>query len=150
MAGVMPEYKSKQVLQALGIPIPQGALARNIEEAQAIARKIGYPVALKAQSAELSHKSDAGGVVLNLANPEDMAAGWQRMHADIDRARPGLRLDGVLVEADGCTRSGADCGREERPRLGRGPSDRFRWRSGRSAEGCAAHSARSLRRSHRG
>ena len=101
MPGVMPEYRSKQVLQALGIPIPQGALARNIEEAQAIARKIGHPVALKAQSAQLSHKSDAGGVVLNLGNPEEVAAGWRRMHADIDRARSGLVLDGVLVEVMG-------------------------------------------------
>jgi acyl-CoA synthetase (NDP forming) len=101
MPGVMPEYKSKQVLKALGIQIPQGALARNIEEAQAIADEIGYPVALKAQSAELSHKSDAGGVVLNLANPEELATGWRRMRAAIDRARPGLVLDGVLVEAMG-------------------------------------------------
>jgi succinyl-CoA synthetase beta subunit len=101
MPGVMPEYKSKQVLKALGIQIPQGALARNIEKAQAIADEIGYPVALKAQSAELSHKSDAGGVVLNLANPEELATGWRRMRAAIDRARPGLVLDGVLVEAMG-------------------------------------------------
>jgi len=101
VGGVLPEYKSKRVLHALGIPIPQGALALNIEEAQAIAAKIGYPVALKAQSVELSHKSDAGGVVLNLVNPDELAAGWQRMHADIDHARPGLVLDGVLVEAMG-------------------------------------------------
>ncbi len=101
MPGVMPECKSKQVLKALGIPIPRGALARNVEEAQAIAGRIGYPVVLKAQSAELSHKSDAGGVVLNLANPEEVAAGWQRMHSDIERERPGIILDGVLVEKMG-------------------------------------------------
>ena len=101
MAGIMPEYKSKQVLRALRIPIPQGALARNVEEARSIAGKIGFPVALKAQSAKLSHKSDAGGVVLNLATPEELAAGFQRMQADINRARPGLVLDGVLVEEMG-------------------------------------------------
>jgi acyl-CoA synthetase (NDP forming) len=101
MAGIMPEYKSKQVLRALRIPIPQGALARNVEEARSIAGKIGFPVALKAQSAKLSHKSDAGGVVLNLATPEELAVGWQRMQAAIERARPGLVLDGVLVEEMG-------------------------------------------------
>lgn len=98
MVGVMPEYKSKEILKALSIPIPEGTLARNIEEAQAIAGKNGYPVALKAQSVQLSHKSDAGGVVLNLANPDELKAGWRRLHSEIARARPGLVLDGVLVE----------------------------------------------------
>ena len=66
-----------------------------------IAAKIGYPVVLKAQSALLSHKSDAGGVALNLATPEAVAIAWERMHEDIAGARPGLVLDGVLVEKMG-------------------------------------------------
>ncbi len=100
-AGVLPEYQSKEVLQAAGIPVPQGALARSVEEAQSIAARIGFPVVLKAQSAELSHKSDAGGVVLNLKDAEAVASGWQTMHAAIAKALPGLVLDGVLVEQMG-------------------------------------------------
>lgn len=97
-SGVLPEYKSKQVLSAIGIAIPAGALARTIEEAQTIAAGIGFPVALKAQTAELSHKSDAGGVVLNLSEPSALSAGWHLLHENIARALPGLALDGVLVE----------------------------------------------------
>ena len=99
--GVIPEYRSKEVLRTVGIRIPEGSLARGIEEAQAIAAGIGYPVVLKAQSAYLSHKSDAGGVALNLNTPEAVASGWERMHIDIARARPELVLDGILVEKMG-------------------------------------------------
>jgi len=96
--GVMPEYKSKEVLRLAGIPVPPGALARTAEEAVGIANRIGYPVVLKAQAAELSHKSDAGGVILNLADRAAVEAAWPQMLADIARSAPGLTLDGVLVE----------------------------------------------------
>jgi acyl-CoA synthetase (NDP forming) len=96
--GVVPEYRSKEILDALGIRIPQGGSARSVEEAQSVAARIGYPVALKAQSSLLSHKSDAGGVALNLAGAEAVASGWEKMLADIAHARPGLVLDGILVE----------------------------------------------------
>jgi acyl-CoA synthetase (NDP forming) len=99
--GVIPEYRSKDILASPGIRIPQGGLARGVEEAQAIAARIGYPVVLKAQSADLSHKSDVGGVALNLATPEAVASGWERMHIDTARARPELLLDGILVEKMG-------------------------------------------------
>jgi acyl-CoA synthetase (NDP forming) len=95
---VVAEYQSKQMLAALGIPIPAGELARDRAGAQAIAERIGYPVALKAQSAALSHKSDAGGVVLRLNDATELAQGWDRLHDNLRRASPGLVLDGVLVE----------------------------------------------------
>jgi acetate---CoA ligase (ADP-forming) len=97
-SGTMPEYRSKQVLAQAGIPIPKGALALSLEEALTIAGEVGFPVVLKAQSAQLSHKSDVGGVELNLESPEALAAGWERLHASISRAMPEVALDGVLVE----------------------------------------------------
>ena len=54
---------------------------------------------LKAQSPALAHKSDAGGVVLGVADDASLAEAWRKLHADIARARPDLQLDGVLVEA---------------------------------------------------
>jgi acyl-CoA synthetase (NDP forming) len=87
------------LLAEAGIAIPPGALVSDLAAAKAAAAELGYPVALKAQAAALSHKSDAGGVVLDLADEAALAAGWERLHADIARTRPGLALDGVLVEA---------------------------------------------------
>ena len=96
--GTLPEHEGKAYLVALGIPVPQGALARSPGEAKEIATRIGYPVVLKAQAAALAHKSDAGGVALNIADAAALDAAWQRMHERIAAAQPSLTLDGVLVE----------------------------------------------------
>ena len=96
--GILAEYRSKELLAPLGIRFPVGRLARTLAEAQAAASQIGTPVALKAQSNDLPHKSDAGGVELGLADALSIADAWERIHANIALHRPGLRLDGVLVE----------------------------------------------------
>ncbi|MDF7776348.1 acetate--CoA ligase family protein [Sphingomonas sp. AOB5] len=100
-SGVIPEYRSKELLAPLGIPFPKGGFAATVEEAKAVAAKIGYPVALKAQSAELSHKSDAGGVILNLADEAALEAGWAKLYSNVAAYAPGLALDGALIEAMG-------------------------------------------------
>ncbi|MBD8545157.1 acetate--CoA ligase family protein [Sphingomonas sp. CFBP 8760] len=99
--GVVPEYRAKALLGPLGIPFPQATLATTAAEALAAAEAMGWPVVLKAQSTDLSHKSDAGGVIVGLADPAALAAGWDRLAANIAHHRPGLILDGVLVEKMG-------------------------------------------------
>ncbi|WP_424137862.1 acetate--CoA ligase family protein [Roseomonas chloroacetimidivorans] len=79
--------------------MPAGRLAATVEDAVAVAREIGYPVVLKAQAAALAHKTEAGGVVLNLTDEEALRAGWRRLTDSVAAAQPGLRLDGILVEA---------------------------------------------------
>lgn len=98
-AGVIPEFAAKRLLAEAGIPVPRAELARDLADAQAAAARIGYPVVLKAQSGALAHKSDVGGVVLGLADDAAVADGWNKLHADIAKARADLKLDGVLVEA---------------------------------------------------
>lgn len=100
-SGVVPEYRAKQLLAPLGIPFPPAQMVNSLEQAQAAAAELGFPVVLKAQSADLSHKSDSGGVELNLGDADQLAAAWTRLHDNIARALPGLTLDGVLVEKMG-------------------------------------------------
>ncbi|SES24876.1 acetate--CoA ligase family protein [Rhizobium sp. NFR03] len=95
---VVPEYRAKDLLRQAGFTFPDGALATTPEDACRIAREIGYPVVLKAQSPDLSHKSDAGGVVVGLSDDVAVAKGWAELSANIARHRPGIVLDGVLVE----------------------------------------------------
>ena len=99
--GVIPEHLAKRLLAPLGFTFPRGQLVRSLDEAREAAAQLGYPVALKAQAAALPHKSDAGGVVLNSKTPEQLAAGWARLQQNIARNRPGLVLEGVLLEAMG-------------------------------------------------
>jgi acyl-CoA synthetase (NDP forming) len=99
--GVIPEYRAKLLLRELGLKIPPGELAATLDAALGIAGGIGYPVVLKVQSAEISHKSDVGGVVLNLTAAEALRDGWTRLHENLRRHCPDAPLDGVLVEAMG-------------------------------------------------
>ena len=100
-SGVIPEYRSKAILAPLGIPFPKGAFCTSIGEAVNAAEAVGYPVAIKAQSAALSHKSDAGGVVLNLANADELRTGWDRLYANVSAYDAAITLDGVLLEGMG-------------------------------------------------
>ncbi|MDT8760181.1 acetate--CoA ligase family protein [Sphingomonas psychrotolerans] len=92
--GVKPEYQGKEFLRSIGVRVPAGALAGTVDEGIAIATRIGFPIVLKAQAAALSHKSDVGGVALNLRDANELRAAWALMFARLG----DIALDGVLVE----------------------------------------------------
>ncbi len=100
-SGVYPEFLGKAWLRQWGLAVPNGDLATTPEDAVRIAQGIGYPVVLKAQASALPHKSDVGGVLVNLKDEAALRAGWQTLYGNIARHRPGLQLDGLLVEAMG-------------------------------------------------
>ena len=97
-AGPVAEYRAKELLAGVSVPVPKGGLAKDLAAAEDIAARIGFPVALKAQAAALTHKSDAGGVILNVSDAAALCAAWGALHENVARAKPGLVLDGVLVE----------------------------------------------------
>jgi acyl-CoA synthetase (NDP forming) len=96
--GAQPEWLGKKVLSAAGIRVPDGELARTQDDAVSVAKRVGYPVALKAQAAALTHKTEAGGVMLDLADEAALRAAWATMRHNVERAAPGVTLDGCLVE----------------------------------------------------
>jgi acetyltransferase len=93
----LDEVTSKRLLAAYGIPLPQEALAATADEAAAAAARIGYPVVLKAVSADLPHKSDAGAVVLNITDEAALRAAHARIAAALASHPASPRLEGVLV-----------------------------------------------------
>lgn len=99
--GVIPEYRAKALLAPLGIRFPEGRFAASAAEAIAATGVLGYPVAMKAQSAALSHKSEAGGVALNLSDVAAVQAAWSAMQASVAAYDAAIQLDGVLIEAMG-------------------------------------------------
>ncbi|MBU0557255.1 MAG: acetate--CoA ligase family protein [Alphaproteobacteria bacterium] len=96
--GPQPEWLGKQLLSAMGIRVPAGGLATSLEEAEATAARVGYPLAIKAQAGALAHKTEAGGVILGISDADELRRAWDDLHANVARAQPGLLLDGVLVE----------------------------------------------------
>ena len=96
--GPQPEWVGKEILQALGVARPAGDLARDEDEAAVIAGRIGYPVVIKVQAAELAHKTEIGGVILNLKDEDALRAAYRELLARVEKAKPGTHLDGVLVE----------------------------------------------------
>jgi acetate---CoA ligase (ADP-forming) len=96
--GAQPEWLGKKVLAAASIRIPDGALARTVDEAAALGRKIGYPVALKVQAAALPHKTEGGAVALNLVDEAALRTAWDATMRNVKRAAPDVKLDGALVE----------------------------------------------------
>jgi acetate---CoA ligase (ADP-forming) len=85
------EVAARQLLSAHGVPLVPAELATTADAAVEAARRLGLPVALKICAAEVTHKSDVGGVALGLATEEAVRAGFERVRAVADRA------DGVLV-----------------------------------------------------
>jgi acetate---CoA ligase (ADP-forming) len=99
--GILPEYLGKEYFSQVGIPVPKGSLAKELGEALEAAKRIGFPVVLKAQSSDLAHKSDIGGVIVGIKDEAELAEAWLTLYRNIEKARPDLKLDGVLVEKMG-------------------------------------------------
>jgi acetyltransferase len=94
----LDEAEAKAVLEAYGIATVPTRRVRDIEEALDAAQEIGYPVALKVVSAQIQHKSDVGGVVLDLASGEDLRRAMVRMRQRLDRAVPNAHIAGFTVQ----------------------------------------------------
>ncbi len=91
------EVESKALLGAYGIPLPEETLVASADEAVAAAERLGWPVVLKAVSSKITHKSDAGAVLLGLASAAAVEAGYQAISANVEAHQPGTALDGMLV-----------------------------------------------------
>lgn len=100
-ATALSEHEAMQLLANAGIPVAPYGLARDAEEAVRIAERLGYPVVVKLCSREILHKSDVGGVALNLADAQSVRGAFARMEEAVTRARSdsgaAVPFEGVLV-----------------------------------------------------
>ena len=92
------EYEVKDWLRAGGFPVPEGRLAKGIDEAVEAARILGYPLAVKVQARRLSHKADAGGVALGVRDEEELREAYERIMAAAGAALGDAAVEGALVE----------------------------------------------------
>lgn len=96
--GVLSEHEAKRILAEYGIPCPKEALCRSEEEAVVSASCIGYPVAVKAVSPKLPHKTEAGVVRLGIESEEELRSAFREVLANATRHLGKEELDGILVQ----------------------------------------------------
>lgn len=103
----LSEAATKQLLEAYGIPGTRPESASSAEEAVRLARQVGYPVVLKVLSPEISHKSDVGGVALDLRDDGAVRIAYEGILGMARQRQPGARLAGVtvqpMIQASGAT-----------------------------------------------
>lgn len=93
------EHEAKRLLADYGIPVTQEALAADGEEAATIAKRIGYPVAVKVQSPDISHKTEAKAVRLNIGDEGELKAACKEVLENARAYKPDARIEGVLVQS---------------------------------------------------
>ncbi|HQT70353.1 MAG TPA: bifunctional acetate--CoA ligase family protein/GNAT family N-acetyltransferase [Thiobacillus sp.] len=95
---LLNEVESKALLAAFHIPIAQTFIARDPMEAMLLAQQMGFPVAMKINSPDITHKTDVNGVRLGLSSGQAVRAAFGDMLADVKRLRPDATLDGIVLE----------------------------------------------------
>lgn len=95
---LLDEHESKRLLASYGIPVTETRLAENSSEAVKAARAIGYPVVLKLHSQTITHKTDVGGVQLDLRSDQDVEAAFEAIRNGTERAVGSKHFQGVTVQ----------------------------------------------------
>ncbi|MFP4654966.1 MAG: acetate--CoA ligase alpha subunit [Methanohalobium sp.] len=90
--------ESLDILRAYGIPTVKTKIVKNLKEAIKACKQMGYPVAMKIVSPDISHKTDVGGVRLNLKNADDVERAYHTMMADVYRYMPDADITGVQIQ----------------------------------------------------
>jgi acetyltransferase len=105
---VLSEMESKALLSAFHIPVANTVVARSPGEALLLAEQFGFPVAMKINSPDITHKSDAGGVKLNLMNAAAVRSAYHEMIEGVQANRPDARIDGVALQPMVCKPNGRE------------------------------------------
>ena len=96
--GKLLEHEAYEFLGYYGLPVPKFGLATSPDEAVEIANRVGYPVVLKVVSPDIVHKSDVGGVKVNLASDEDVRKWFDTIMLNVRSRAPSARVVGILVQ----------------------------------------------------
>jgi acetyltransferase len=98
VSNVLSEIDSKSLLEAYGIPVTATRVARSVQEALDTSTQVGFPVVLKIHSPDITHKTDVGGVELNLSTSAEVAAAYERIVRSARQHRPDAKIEGVTVQ----------------------------------------------------
>jgi acetyl-CoA synthetase (ADP-forming) len=92
------EHEAKTICEHYKIPVTKFYVAQNLQQAIKFAEKIGYPVVLKIVSPDIIHKTDVGGVILNLKNKEEVKEAYNKIVENVKKHTPKAEIRGVIVQ----------------------------------------------------
>jgi acetyltransferase len=96
--GFIESDQAAEILNAYGIELPASMIATDLQQALDCGERLGFPLALKVRSPDVAHKSDLGGVALNLQTPEALEEAYERVLANVRAAKPQAEMEGVLLQ----------------------------------------------------
>jgi acyl-CoA synthetase (NDP forming) len=97
-SGILGAEAAFALFKEFAIPVAPTVLTKSVDEAAAAADKMGYPVVLKIESAQITHKSDVGGVALRLPDASEVRAAFTRIQREVKNRVPNATIDGVVVQ----------------------------------------------------
>ncbi len=95
---LLDETEGKEILRAYGVYVPPEGDVRTADEAISLARSIGHPVVMKISSPDIAHKTDVGGIAVDLRSDEDVRKAYEQMIARVRTRMPSAHIDGVTIE----------------------------------------------------
>ncbi len=95
---MLSETEGKEILRAYGIDVPLEGMAKDADEAVREAQRIGYPLVMKIESPDIAHKTDVGGVVVDIRSDDEVRTQFQLIMARVSSRMPQAKIDGVSLE----------------------------------------------------
>ena len=132
----LSEYESKKLLADNGVPVDLGYIAKTKAEVKEYAEKIGYPLVMKVESNDILHKSDVGGVMLNIKSLEQAEEAYDKILANAAQHAPNAKINGILMQK--MLKAGTEMiiGLNSDPQFGTNAAGRHGWCLCRSIQGC--------------
>lgn len=94
----LTEKESREVLEYYNIPVVKGDIVKSIESGKKLIEKIGYPVVLKVVSRQIIHKTDVGGVMINIRNEKELIEAYHEIVKNVEKNVPNATIDGIFIQ----------------------------------------------------
>ena len=94
----LTEAEAREVLKFYRIPLVEAEIVKNLEEAKSFVKKVGYPVVLKVISPQIIHKTEVGGVILNIRSDKELFEAFHEIMKNVERSMPNAEIKGFFIQ----------------------------------------------------
>ena len=94
----LTEFEARKVLDYYDIPVVKGEIIKSLEGAKKFVEKVGYPVVMKVVSRQIIHKTEVGGVALNIRNEKELYQAYHQILKNVEKKAPKAKIDGLFIQ----------------------------------------------------